>query len=643
MLAMRRRPTVGDMPTTPRPASSTIAQQQAQLLAQLPFSDRRDVEDATRGLLGRPPSGVVAGAAGGAPVWNGDSYAFIAGDSPDTVNPSLWRQSSLVAKDGLFEVAPGLYQVRGMDLSNISFVEGETGVIVIDPLISTETAAAALALYRQHRGDRPVTGVIYSHCHVDHFGGVKGVTTQEDVDAGRVPVLAPEGFTEHAVAENVYAGTAMSRRAGYMYGAALPRSPQGAVGAGLGQTTSTGTVTLIPPTLDITSTGQEEVLDGVRIVFQMAPDTEAPAEMLFYFPHLKALCAAEDVTHTLHNLLTLRGAVVRDARRWAGYLTETIDLFGDEVDVVFASHHWPTWGNERVAQLLSTQRDIYAYLHDQTLRMLNKGMTGPEIAEAMTLPPALENAWNARGYYGSVSHNVKAIYQRYLGWFDGNPAHLWEHTPVEKAKRYVQLGGGADAVVAHAQQAFDDGDYRWAAEVLGHVVFAAPDHAAGRELLAATFEQLGYGAENGTWRNFYLSGAYELRNGPFGTPTATASPDMVAQLSPEMLFDAIAIQIDGPRAWQEKLTIDVVLTDESTRYRLRLANGVLTYSGRSHPGEPDLTLTGARRSLPALALGALTAEALADAGIAISGDATVLSRLSAVLDPGDPDFAIVTP
>ena len=527
------------MTTAPRDASDIIVSQQRSLLESLPFSDTGDFDAVSRGFVGRRQPNAVT-AEDGRVVWDNDTYDFLSGDAPDTVNPSLWRQSTLVATDGLYEVVPGLYQVRGMDLSNISFVEGETGVIVIDPLISTETAAAALALYREHRGDRPVTGVIYTHSHVDHFGGVKGVTTQDDVDAGRVPVLAPEGFVEHAVSENVYAGTAMARRAGYMYGAALPRSPQGALGAGLGQTTSTGTVSLIPPTVEITTTGQEEVVDGVRMVFQMAPDTEAPAEMLFYFPDLKVLCAAEDATHNLHNLLTLRGALVRDPHVWAKYLTETIDLFGGEAEVVFASHHWPTWGNEQVVEFLTLQRDLYAYVHDQTLRMLNKGFVGSEIAEQITLPPVLENAWSTRGYYGTVSHNVKAIYQRYMGWFGGNPAHLWEHPPVEKAKRYLALGGGADAVVENGRAAFEGGDYRWAAEVLSHVVFAQPDHASASALLADTLEQLGYGSENGTWRNFYLSGAYELRNGQFGTPTVTASPDMVAQLSPDMLFDAMA-------------------------------------------------------------------------------------------------------
>jgi alkyl sulfatase BDS1-like metallo-beta-lactamase superfamily hydrolase len=622
--------------------SPTIVEQQRALLERWPFDDTRDTDDAERGFIARLEPGVVH-ADDGRVVWDNDSYAFLTGDAPDSVNPSLWRQSRLNATQGLFEVTEGIYQVRGLDLSNVTFVEGDAGVIVIDPLISTETAAAALALYREHRGDRPVTGVIYTHSHVDHFGGVKGVTSQEDVDAGRVPVLAPEGLVGHAVAENVYAGTAMSRRAGYMYGAALERGPRGQVGAGLGQTTSTGTVTLIRPTLDVTTTGQVEVVDGVEIEFQMAPGTEAPAEMHFYFPRYRALCMAENATHNLHNLLTLRGALVRDPNVWAKYLTEAIDTFGDRTDVAFASHHWPTWGREDIVAFLSTQRDLYAYLHDQTLRMLNLGMTGPEIAEAMVLPPALENAWSTHGYYGSVSHNVKAVYQRYLGWFDGNPAHLWQHPPVEQARRYVDFMGGADAVVEKARASFEAGDYRWVAEVVGHVVFADQAHPAARELLADTYEQLGYGAENGTWRNFFLSGATELRQGPFGTPIATSAADMVAQLTPEMLFDALAIQVDGPRAWDEDVTVDVVFTDDGARYRVRLANGVLTHRRVEEVPGADATLTLPHHAQLMSLLAGPTPEAMAAGGIELAGDAGALQRIVSVLQPGDPDFAIVTP
>ncbi|WP_406050401.1 alkyl/aryl-sulfatase [Kribbella sp. NBC_00889] len=628
--------------TTPRDASAAVRVQHRAALETLPMSDTADFDATSRGRIDELSPGVVR-AVGGEVVWDNDSYAFLEGDAPDTVHPSLWRQSQLVARQGLFEVVEGIYQARGFDLSNVTFVEGETGLVVIDPLLSAQTAAAALGLYRKHRGDRPIHAVIYTHSHVDHFGGVKGVVSQEDVDAGRVRILAPEGFTEHAVSENVYAGTAMGRRAGYMYGAALARGPRGQVGAGLGQTTSTGTITLIAPTDFISTTGHEETIDGVRMVFQMAPDTEAPAEMLIYFPEHRALCAAEDATHNLHNLLTLRGALVRDPRGWARYLTETLDLFGADVDVVFASHHWPTWDNEHVVHYLTLQRDLYAYLHDQTLRMLNKGLTGPEIAELIQLPPVLENAWHTHGYYGSVSHNVKAIYQRYIGWFDGNPAHLWQHPPVEAATRYVEFMGGADAVVEKAQQYFDNGDFRWVAEVVNHVVFAQPDHAAARELLADTYEQLGYGSENGTWRNFYLSGATELRDGSFGTPTVTASADVVSNLSPDMLFDAFAIQLDGPRAWDQALSIDVVFNDVDQRYRLRLSNGALTYSSAPQRGDADATLTLPRASLPALAQATTDPAALAAAGIDVAGDAGVLDRLFGLLDPGDPNFTIVTP
>lgn len=625
-----------------KPVSSTVAIQNKALLNSLPFSDTQDFQDATRGLLGKRIPNAITNAAGTV-IWDNDTYDFLQGDAPDSVNPSLWRQSMLNAIQGLFEVVPGIYQVRGFDLSNVTFIEGETGVLVLDPLVTQETAAAALALYREHRGDRPVTGVLYTHPHVDHFGGVRGVTTQEDVDAGRVPIIAPAQFTEHAVSENVYAGTAMSRRSAYMFGAALARSPQGALGTGLAQTVATGNITLIAPTLEITQTGQTETVDGVRMIFQMAPGTEAPAEFLVYFPEHKALCAAEDATHTLHNLLTLRGALVRDPHAWSHYLTETIDLFGDQAEAVFASHHWPTWGNERVVKFLSEQRDLYAYLHDQCLRLINKGWTGIEIAEELKLPPALEHAWHARGYYGSVSHNLKAIYQRYMGWYDGNPAHLWQHPPVEQGRRYVELGGGADVVVDKARAAFDEGDFRWTAELLSHVVFAQPDHAAARELLADTFEQLGYGAENGVWRNIYLSGATELREGKFGTPTVSASADVISALTTEMLFDTIAIQVNGPQAWDEKLTIDIIVTDANKQYRLRLANGALTYSAAPQSGDADVTLTTTARTLPALATGELTADALAKAGIEIAGDASALFRLTAVLDPGDPDFSIVTP
>ncbi|GAA4905940.1 alkyl sulfatase BDS1-like metallo-beta-lactamase superfamily hydrolase [Stackebrandtia albiflava] len=607
--------------------------------AGFPYEDRRDFTDADRGLLATLDPGVVHDD-DGTVVWDNDSYAFLTGEAPETVHPSLWRQSSLVAKQGLYEVVEGIYQVRGLDLSNISFVEGDTGVIVIDPLISVETARAALDLYRSHRGDRPVTGVIYTHSHVDHFGGVKGVVSQEDVDAGRVPVIAPEGFVTHAISENVYAGIAMARRAGYMYGAVLARDPRGGVGSGLGQTTSTGTVSLIPPTVDISRTGQELTVDGVRMEFQMAPGSEAPAEMHFLFPDRRALCMAENTTHTLHNLLTLRGALVRDPHAWARYLTEAIELFADRADVVFASHHWPTWGAAEVREYMGLQRDLYAYQHDQTLRLLNRGYTGIEIAEMIELPPALRRAWHTHGYYGSVSHNVKAIYQRYMGWYDGNPARLWQHPPEEAAARYVEFMGGADAVVGKARESVEAGDLRWAAQVLDHVVFAEPGHREARGLLADVLERLGFGSENGTWRNCYLSGARELRNGPFGTPTVSSSPDMLNQLPPEMFFDALAVKIDGPKAWDLDLAIAWVFPDHDARFRTTLRNGVFSYV-RDGDGDSGLTVTVPRTALGGLATGDMAAAR--SAGMTMDGDTSVLERLTSVLDPGDPDFLIVEP
>ncbi|GAA3514028.1 alkyl/aryl-sulfatase [Actinocatenispora rupis] len=604
-----------------------------------PYDDRTDFADADRGFVGTVEDPAITDDSGRV-VWNCDAYAFLAGDRPDTVHPSLWRQSGLVARHGLYEVTDGIYQVRGFDLSNVTFVEGDTGVIVIDPLISVETARAAIALYRAHRGERPVTGVIYTHSHVDHFGGVRGVVTPEDVAARRTPVIAPEGFLEHAIAENVYAGTAMGRRAGYMYGAALDRDARGGVGAGLGQTTSTGTVSLIPPTVDITRTGQELSVDGVRMEFQLAPDSEAPAEMHFLFPDRRALCMAENATHTLHNLLTLRGALVRDPHGWARHLTHAIEMYADRSDVLFASHHWPTWGAERIRTFLGLQRDLYAYLHDQTVRLLNKGYTGAEIAELIELPPALANVWHTHGYYGSVSHNVKAIYQRYMGWFDGVPSRLWQHPPEQAARRYVDAMGGADLVVTRARSAADDGDLRWAAQLLDHVVFAEPKHQAGRALLADVLDRLGYGAENGTWRNFYLSGARELRDGNFGTPTAPSSPDMIAQLPPEMFFDSVAVQLDGPRAWSTDLAIRWDFPDHGAAYRTTLHNGVFTYV-RDGAGPVSLTVRVPRAALGALAAGDL--DAARSAGLTLDGDETALHGLLAVIDPGDSAFNIVEP
>lgn len=607
------------------------------LSATLPFDDDADFAAADRGFIGTLDDPVIRDDRG-AVVWDASSYDFVDGDAPDSVNPSLWRQSKLVAKHGLYEVVPGIYQVRGLDLSVMSFIEGDTGVMVVDPLISKETAAAALELYRAHRGDLPIVAVIHTHSHIDHFGGVLGIVTQEQADSGAVQIVAPEGFVEHAVAENVYAGTAMGRRAGYMYGAALARGPKGQVGAGLGQTTSTGEATMIVPTLHIRETGETHTIDGVEIEFQMAPGTEAPSEMHFHLPGFRALCMAENATHNLHNLLTLRGALVRDPHVWSQYLTEAIERYGDRTDVVFASHHWPTWGADEVTRFLAIQRDLYAYLHDQTLRMLNQGLTGAEIAEVIQLPPALERTWSTHGYYGSVSHNVKAIYQRYMGWFDGNPARLWPHPPQALAERYVDAIGGIDRVVELAQAAFDAGDFRWAATLLDHAVFTDAAHEGARALYADTLEQLAYGSENGTWRNFFLSGATELRDGNFGTPTTANAPAILAQLTPEQLFDAVAIRVDGPRAWDLDLALDVTLTDLGRSFHLTLRNGVLVYVEREPAPDAALHLVLDKPRLLRLAGGDVSSD-----GVEVTGDLDVLRTLIGVLDQGDPAFDIVVP
>ncbi len=541
--------------------------------ASLPFDDTQDFDDVERGFIARAETRQIRDANGNV-VWDLDAYLFLDAPAPDTANPSLWRQGQLLLKDGLFEVVPGIYQLRGFDLSVMSVIEGETGVIVIDPLTVRDRGRGLCALHGAPRA-RPVKAMIYTHSHIDHFGGVKGIITQEQADSGEVMVIAPEHFIHHAVAENVYAGTAMARRAGYMYGAALDKGPTGQIGAGLGLTVPSGNVTLIPPTRDITHTGEELTIDGVRIVFQMTPGTEAPAEMNFYFPGFHALCAAENTSHTLHNVLTIRGAVVRDTHAWAHYLTETIDLWGDDLDVVFASHHWPTWGRDRAVEFLSMQRDMYLYLHDQALRLMNQGYVGAEIAEVLEMPPGLVDAWHTHGYYGSVSHNLKAVYQRYMGWYDANPANLWAHPPVEAATRYVAAMGGVDAAIAVARQAYDDGDYRWVVEVCKHIVFCDDTSAEARALQADAFEQLAFGAENGTWRNAFLSGAHELRHGGFGTPTATAAEDLVNALSVDQMLDTIAIRIDGPKAWHEHIVLSFVITDTDTTHVAELRNGVM--------------------------------------------------------------------
>jgi len=595
------------------------------------LTDRTDFENANRGLIARLEPGVIT-AADGKVVYDADVYTrTLEGDCPDTAHPSLWRQSQLTAIQGLFEVTEGIYQLRGIELSNMTLVEGDAGVVVIDPAVSAEVAAAGLALYRAHRGERPVTAVIYTHSHIDHFGGVLGVV---DADTD-VPIVAPAGFLEHAVSENVYAGVAMLRRGMFHTGMGLPVSATGTIGVGLGPGTSTGTVGLIAPTLDITHTGQQETLDGVRIAFQITPGTEAPSEMNFHFPDKRALCLAENVTHNLHNLLTLRGAEVRDARSWSRYINEALDLFADDTDVAFASHHWPTWGSDDVVKLMTEQRDLYAFLHDQTLRLMNQGLVGSEIAEVIEMPPALEATWHTHGYYGSVSHNVKAIYQRYLGWYDGNPAHLWQHPPEAAASRYVRIIGGIDATVARAQEFADSGDLRFAAELASHAVFADPSHDMARTLLADVFTRLGYGSECGTWRNNYLTGAQEL--GGQVVTSMVSSAGMASALTITQLFDSLAIRIDGMRAWDTTASIRWHFTDTGETYRMALSNGVLTHHPTTRTPPADLVVTLTKAQLLGMLAGG------SPDGVRFDGDPRTFAMIVGFTDDPDPSFAIVTP
>jgi alkyl sulfatase BDS1-like metallo-beta-lactamase superfamily hydrolase len=625
-----------------KPASEHVAAANRRAAATLP-ADEIEQEEARRGLVA-PFDPARIESAEGRVVWDPESFDFLEGEAPDSVHPSLWRLSKLTRTAGLYEMAPGFFQLRGFDLSNMHVVEGEEGIVVIDPLVSAEAAAAALALYRTHRGERPVTGLVYTHSHVDHFGGAKGVLDEDDARQRDVPVLAPAGFLHHAVSENVFAGTAMARRASYMYGMRLPRGPQGGVGSALGMATSLGTLTLIPPTREVEATGEEIAVDGVRMRFQLTPGTEAPASMNIHFPDARALCVADNVARSMHNILTPRGALVRDPRLWAAYLDETAELYGEESDLLFSGHHWPSWGRERIAELLAKQSDLYRYLHDQTLRLINRGLTGPEIAEGVELPPSLAQEWHCREYYGSVSHNVKAIYQRYMGWFDGNPAHLWEHPPVARAGRYVEWMGGAEAVLARAREAHEAGDYRWVAEVLGHVVFADPGNAEARELQADALEQLGYGAENATWRNFFLSGAMELREG-VGRGAATPAPrEIVARLSVDQLLDGMAVRLDGPRAAARRLRIDWIVTGPDSEHAIEVRNGVLRHRPGRHEGGADAALVIERAALDGLLLKTEEPVALAESGrLRVEGDGEALGALLGLLEDPNPAFGIVTP
>ena len=629
-------------PKAPEPATLKA---NADLAKTLPFANREDFDDAMRGFIGTTPDALVPGA-GPRPVWTMKPYDFLKQhEAADSVNPSLWRQAQLNAIHGLFKVTERVYQVRGFDISNMTIVEGDTSLIIIDVLLTTETARAALELYYQHRPRKPVGTVIYTHSHTDHFGGVKGVTSEADVAAGKVQVLAPTGFMEAIASESVMAGTAMSRRGQYQFGPLLPTGPRGHVDTGLGKKVALGTITLIAPTGTIDKTMEKRVIDGVEIVFQLAPGSEAPSEMLMYFPQFRVLDMAEDVTHNMHNLYPIRGSEVRDGNLWSRYISEAMETFGDNSDVIIAQHHWPVAGQARVVALMKKQRDMYKFINDQSLRLLNLGYTPGEIAETLHMPASLEQEWSARGYYGTLRHNARAVYQKYLGWYDANPADLDPLPPVENARKTIEYMGGADAVIARAQGDFAKGEYRWVASAMNQVVFADPANRAARELGADALEQLGFQAEAATWRNAYLVGAMELRNGVPKVPgNNTANADTLKALNNEMFFDFLGVRLNAAKAEGKTMVINWSFTDSNQRIALNLDNSALTYVAGKQVPNADATVTLARGTLDAVTQQRTTfADAVKAGLVKIDGDPRKLDELMSMLDTFKVMFEVVEP
>lgn len=610
---------------------------------ELNFSDQTDFHNAKRGLLAQFPNDRIVGSQG-REVFNLKKFNFLLGEAPASVHPSLWRQGQLNIHQGLYEVVPGIYQVRGLDISNLTLVKGKKGWIIIDPLVSSESAKAALQLANDSLGKRPVTGVIYTHSHVDHFGGAHGILTNEEIQSGKIPIIAPLGFVEEATSELVVAGNAMRRRASYMFGNLLPASPIGNVGTGLGQTTSTGSVGMVKPTKLIKETNEKLVLDGVEIIFQMTPDAEAPAEMIFYFPQFKALCAAEELNHTMHNLYTLRGAKTRDGLVWSKHINKSIELFGNRSEVIFGSHNWPVWGNKNIIDFMEKQRDVYKYIHDQTVRMANHGMKMNDIAEQLKLPPSLEKNWATRGYYGTVNHNAKAQYVLYWGWFDGNPANLHPLPEKDESMLLVNLMGGAKNVIKESQKLIAKGEYRAAATILNKIVMSDKNNSGAKELLANTYEQLGFQSESGPWRNFYLTGALELRRGLDGLPAPYGeNNDLIKSLTMEQSLDYLATRLNGPKIGDKVMVFNATLSDTKEKATIVVKHGVLNYRLHEHAPKADAEI-----SLPKdlFKLSLLSEEPLPkevrEKNIKISGNEMMWDEFNASLDRFKFWFPIVT-
>jgi alkyl sulfatase BDS1-like metallo-beta-lactamase superfamily hydrolase len=622
-----------------------VVSQQTAMLNALPFSDTADFDDASRGFLGTLENAAITNPQGRV-VWSLEPYGFLSEErAPSTVNPSLWRQSRLNMNHGLFEVLPGVYQVRGLDIANMTLIEGERGVIVVDTLTSIEGARAAMELYFSHRGRRPVTAVIFTHTHADHYGGARGVLDDPTLANDKVPIIAPNLFMEHAVSENIIAGPAMLRRAQYQFGPFLAKGPRGQVDCGLGKSMAAGSVKLVRPSDLIMETGDKRVIDGLEFEFQMAPNSEAPAEMHFFVARYKLLNLAENCTHNFHNLLPFRGADVRDALAWSKYLGEALQMWGGRAEAMCGQHHWPVWGVERIDTMIRQQRDLYKFAHDQTVRLMNHGLTATEIAETIKLPASLDGAWHTRGYYGHIRHNVKAIYQKYLGWYDANPVHLDPLPPVEAGKKYVEYMGGAAAIVERARADFARGEFRFVAQALSHLVFADPNHQPARALLADTFEQLGYAAESATWRNAYLFGAQELRQGmPKTSPRPPVPRETLAALRTGQLWDMLATRLNGPKSEGKYIVLNWMFTDTDESFVLTLENCALTYVEGAQAATADASFSLARSTLDEVIAKQTTfPDEVAGGKIKTSGNAMRLAELMTLMDEFPRMFEIVEP